>query len=67
MYKLFDFGDHDTSIIPNSNNPVFDDRQAYPVHVDAELDAYLRSEVSLSLRRNKKIYKVQFCLHFCEC
>nr|CAB3265690.1 protein fantom [Phallusia mammillata] len=44
VYKFFDFADHDTPIIPNSNNPHFDDRQAYPLLVNAHLDAYLKSE-----------------------
>ena len=48
VYKFFDFADHDTAIIPNTNNPTFDDRQAYPVHMNADLDAYLKSEVNLS-------------------
>ncbi|XP_076809545.1 protein fantom-like isoform X2 [Clavelina lepadiformis] len=44
VYKFFDFADHDTNIIPSTNNPHFDDRQAYPVHMNSDLDAYLKSE-----------------------
>uniref|UniRef100_F6R7B5 C2 domain-containing protein n=1 Tax=Ciona intestinalis TaxID=7719 RepID=F6R7B5_CIOIN len=44
VYKFFDFADHDTSIIPCTNNPHFDDRQAYPVQMNMDIDAYLKSE-----------------------
>jgi hypothetical protein len=42
MYKFYDFADHDTIIIPASNNPNFEDRMQYPVQMDAELDRYLK-------------------------
>ena len=45
VYKFYDFADHDTAIIPSSNNPHFDDRQAYPVQMNIDLDTYLKSEV----------------------
>ncbi|XP_039255957.2 protein fantom-like [Styela clava] len=44
VYKFFDFADHDTVIIPNSNNPHFDDHQSFPVQMSSDLDAYLKSE-----------------------
>ncbi|GCB60116.1 hypothetical protein scyTo_0006814, partial [Scyliorhinus torazame] len=44
VYKFFDFADHDTAIIPNSNNPQFDDHMKFPVPINAELDRYLKSE-----------------------
>uniref|UniRef100_UPI00398E4E3B protein fantom isoform X2 n=1 Tax=Pristiophorus japonicus TaxID=55135 RepID=UPI00398E4E3B len=44
VYKFFDFADHDTAIIPNSNNPQFDDHMIFPVPLNAELDRYLKSE-----------------------
>jgi len=49
VYKFFDFADHDTAVIPNSNNPHFDDRQAYPVQMNSDLNAYLKSEVCFVL------------------
>ncbi|XP_048461845.1 protein fantom isoform X2 [Rhincodon typus] len=44
VYKFFDFADHDTAIIPNSNNPQFDDHMRFPVPINTELDRYLKSE-----------------------
>ncbi|XP_041047715.1 protein fantom isoform X4 [Carcharodon carcharias] len=44
VYKFFDFADHDTAIIPNSNNPQFDNHMKFPVPINAELDRYLKSE-----------------------
>ncbi|KAK6185889.1 hypothetical protein SNE40_008027 [Patella caerulea] len=44
VYRFFDFGDHDTAIIPNSNQPVFNDHRSYPVSMTSELDQYLRQE-----------------------
>lgn len=46
VYKFYDFGDHDTVIIPTTNNPHFDDVQYFPVQMTADLDAYIKSEVS---------------------
>ncbi|XP_006863582.1 PREDICTED: protein fantom [Chrysochloris asiatica] len=48
VYKFFDFADHDTAIIPSSNDPQFDDHMCFPVPMNMDLDRYLKSE-SLSL------------------
>ncbi|KAG9341962.1 hypothetical protein JZ751_018279, partial [Albula glossodonta] len=47
VYKLFDFPDHDTTILPNSSNPQFDDHMAFPVPMNADLDRYLKAEALL--------------------
>uniref|UniRef100_A0A674IZ96 RPGR interacting protein 1 n=1 Tax=Terrapene triunguis TaxID=2587831 RepID=A0A674IZ96_9SAUR len=44
MYRFFTFPDHDTPIIPSSNNPHFGDLRTFPMHPTAELDRYLRLE-----------------------
>ncbi|KAM5296005.1 protein fantom isoform 2-T2 [Glossophaga mutica] len=44
VYKFFDFADHDTAIIPSSNDPQFDDHRCYPVPMSMDLDRYLKSE-----------------------
>lgn len=44
VYKFFDFSDHDTAIIPNSNNPQFEDQMRFHVPMNSELDRYLKSE-----------------------
>ncbi|KAM6409240.1 protein fantom [Rhynochetos jubatus] len=44
VYKFFDFADHDTSIIPGSNNPQIDDHMYFQVPMNADLDRYLKSE-----------------------
>lgn len=44
VYKFFDFADHDTAIIPSSNDPEFDDHMCYPVPMTMDLDRYLKSE-----------------------
>ncbi|KAM9062820.1 protein fantom isoform 2-T3 [Sarcophilus harrisii] len=44
VYKFFDFADHDTAIIPNSNDPQFDDHMCFPVPMNKNLDRYLKSE-----------------------
>ncbi|XP_076983370.1 X-linked retinitis pigmentosa GTPase regulator-interacting protein 1 isoform X2 [Tamandua tetradactyla] len=44
MYRFFTFSDHDTAIIPASNDPYFRDQVRFPVHVTSELDQYLRRE-----------------------
>ncbi|XP_072488328.1 protein fantom isoform X2 [Notamacropus eugenii] len=44
VYKFFDFADHDTAIIPNSNDPQFDDHMCFPVPMNTNLDRYLKSE-----------------------
>ncbi|XP_039101188.1 X-linked retinitis pigmentosa GTPase regulator-interacting protein 1 isoform X4 [Hyaena hyaena] len=45
MYRFFTFSDHDTAIIPASNNPYFRDQARFPVLVTSDLDKYLRREV----------------------
>ncbi|XP_037690422.1 X-linked retinitis pigmentosa GTPase regulator-interacting protein 1 [Choloepus didactylus] len=47
MYRFFTFSDHDTAIIPFSNNPYFRDQFQFPVLVTSELDQYLRREALL--------------------
>ncbi|XP_016076539.1 PREDICTED: protein fantom [Miniopterus natalensis] len=44
VYKFFDFADHDTAIIPSSNDPQFDDHRCFPVPMNMDLDRYLKSE-----------------------
>ncbi|XP_073067643.1 X-linked retinitis pigmentosa GTPase regulator-interacting protein 1 isoform X2 [Manis javanica] len=44
MYRFFTFSDHDTAIIPASNNPCFRDQARFPVLVTSDLDQYLRQE-----------------------
>uniref|UniRef100_A0A452G6I0 X-linked retinitis pigmentosa GTPase regulator-interacting protein 1 n=1 Tax=Capra hircus TaxID=9925 RepID=A0A452G6I0_CAPHI len=44
MYRFFTFSDHDTTIIPASNNPCFRDLARFPVLVTSDLDQYLRRE-----------------------
>lgn len=44
VYKFFDFADHDTAIIPSSNDPEFDDHMCFPVPMTMDLDRYLKSE-----------------------
>uniref|UniRef100_A0A671FTA4 X-linked retinitis pigmentosa GTPase regulator-interacting protein 1 n=1 Tax=Rhinolophus ferrumequinum TaxID=59479 RepID=A0A671FTA4_RHIFE len=44
MYRFFTFSDHDTAIIPASNNPYFRDQAQFPVLVTSDLDQYLRRE-----------------------
>ncbi|XP_039736820.1 protein fantom isoform X2 [Pteropus medius] len=44
VYKFFDFADHDTAIIPSSNDPEFDDHMCFPVPMNMDLDRYLKSE-----------------------
>ncbi|XP_022442807.1 X-linked retinitis pigmentosa GTPase regulator-interacting protein 1, partial [Delphinapterus leucas] len=44
MYRFFTFSDHDTTVIPASNNPYFRDEARFPVLVTSDLDQYLRQE-----------------------
>ena len=44
VYKFFDFPDHDTAIVPSSNDPQFDDHMCFPVPMNMDLDRYLKSE-----------------------
>ena len=45
MYRFFDFADHDTDIVQNSNTPEFNDAKTFPVPMTTELDTYLRAAV----------------------
>ena len=45
VYKFFDFADHDTAIVQQSDSPEFNDSHLYPVLMNSELDEYLRSQV----------------------
>ena len=45
VYKFHTFPDSDTPIVPNTQDPVFDDTQHFPVAIDCSLDCYLRTEV----------------------
>ncbi|XP_051546298.1 protein fantom [Myxocyprinus asiaticus] len=45
IYKLYDFPDHDTPIISSTNDPQFEDHMVFPLAMNSELDAFLRSEV----------------------
>lgn len=44
VYRFYDFADHDTDIIPNSNQPQWNDRKTCPVPMTEELDTFLRSQ-----------------------
>ncbi|XP_021100225.1 X-linked retinitis pigmentosa GTPase regulator-interacting protein 1 isoform X7 [Heterocephalus glaber] len=44
VYRFFTFSDHDTTIIPASDNPYFKDQAQFPVLESSELDQYLRQE-----------------------
>ncbi|XP_007945283.1 protein fantom [Orycteropus afer afer] len=44
VYKFFDFADHDTAIIPSSNDPQFGDHMCFPVPMNMDLDRYLKSQ-----------------------
>ena len=48
IYKFFDFADHDTDIVKNSNFPQFHDQGSFPVPMTEELDNYLKNSVSNS-------------------
>ncbi|KAM9495440.1 protein fantom isoform 2-T2 [Clarias gariepinus] len=48
IYKLYDFPDHDTPIIPSTSEPQFDDHMTFPMSMNADLDTYLKAE-SLTL------------------
>lgn len=47
VYKLYDFPDHDTPIIPSSENAYFDDCKGFPLEMNSDLDRYLRAEALL--------------------
>lgn len=44
IYKLYDFPDHDTPIISSTNEPQFEDHTVFPLAMNSDLDAFLRSE-----------------------
>lgn len=44
VYKFYDFKDHDTEIIAASNYPEFHDRKSFAVHMDMDVDRYLKKE-----------------------
>ncbi|KAM6202565.1 X-linked retinitis pigmentosa GTPase regulator-interacting protein 1 [Rhynchocyon petersi] len=44
MYRFFTFADHDTAIIPASNNPYFGDQSRFQVLVTSDLNQYLKQE-----------------------
>lgn len=44
VYKFYDLPDQDTLIIPYSNSPLFNDHKTFPIHMDRELDTYLRTK-----------------------
>uniref|UniRef100_A0A4W4E919 C2 domain-containing protein n=1 Tax=Electrophorus electricus TaxID=8005 RepID=A0A4W4E919_ELEEL len=44
IYKLYDFPDHDTMIIPSTDEPQFEDHVTFPMAMNSDLDVYLRSE-----------------------
>nr|AEM05865.1 rpgrip1l protein [Danio rerio] len=44
VYKLYDFPDHDTPIIPCTTEPQFEDHMVFPMTMNSNLDAFLRSE-----------------------
>ena len=46
VYKFFDYADHVTTTIPGSNDPQFNDHQIYNVPMAADLDKYLKTQVS---------------------
>lgn len=43
VYRFFDFADHDTDIVQNTNTPQFNDVKTFPVPMTTELDTYLRA------------------------
>lgn len=43
VYRFFDFADHDTDIVQNTNTPQFNDVKTFPVPMTSELDNYLRA------------------------
>ncbi|XP_043083996.1 protein fantom isoform X2 [Puntigrus tetrazona] len=44
VYKLYHFPDHDTPIISSTNEPQFEDHMVFPVSMNSDLDAFLKSE-----------------------
>lgn len=48
VYKFFDLPDQDTAIVPASKNPVFSDHRTFSIFINANIEKYLESEVSVS-------------------
>ncbi|KAI5100549.1 protein fantom [Silurus meridionalis] len=44
IYKFYDFPDHDTPIVPSTNEPQFEDHMIFPLTMNSDLDAYLKAE-----------------------
>ncbi|XP_064640394.1 protein fantom-like isoform X3 [Lineus longissimus] len=44
VYRFFDYPDHDTTIVQNSNNPEFNDHKSYPIPMTVDLDKYLKGQ-----------------------
>ncbi|TSM52253.1 Protein fantom [Bagarius yarrelli] len=44
IYKFLEFTDHDTSILPSTNEPQFEDHMTFPLTMNSDLDAYLKAE-----------------------
>ncbi|XP_062847506.1 protein fantom isoform X2 [Trichomycterus rosablanca] len=44
IYKLYDFPDHDTPIIPSTSEPHFEDHKTFPITMNADTDSYLKVE-----------------------
>jgi len=44
VYKLFDFSNHATSIVPSSNYPVFNDHQTFTIAMSSSFHLYLQTE-----------------------
>ncbi|KAI7811597.1 protein fantom [Triplophysa rosa] len=47
IYKLYHLPDHDTPIISTTNEPHFEDYMVFPLAMNSDLDAFLRSEALL--------------------
>lgn len=45
MYKFYEFPDYDTSILPSTNEPQFDDHMTFPLTMNSALDTYLKAKV----------------------
>lgn len=47
IYKLYHFPDHDVPIISSTSDPQFEDHMVFPLAMNSDLDAFLRSEALL--------------------
>ena len=61
VYRFYDFADHDTDIISNSNHPQWNDRKTCPVPMTEELDTYLRSQVHHCCAGQDSITRIRIC------